>query len=300
MRKKEALLGSLILVIVLSMAAYMATADQAESRAAVANVSPNVIAVTLEDDVASPADEIDLVEGTTKTVHCDARVKDPNGWTDIVVTNATIYDDSSSLGAADDNNAHYTNSSCGVSMGSGIEAAVNCTFEVWYYANATTWTCNLRVADQADLTDNGTDTSVVQSLVALDMPGVIDFGTLQVGTPSATDVAQNINNTGNQNMDINLDGYGVVDGDGLSMNCTDGTNPGIPLENIRYNISDTGDGYSTMTALTDTAFTETAFDLLQRFDDLSPSTQNTYWKFNVSGGAAGTCNGTVNIAAILG
>ncbi|MFO8016948.1 MAG: hypothetical protein R6U32_07655 [Candidatus Woesearchaeota archaeon] len=302
MRKRGIISILLVLACLLSLGVYTAAADSAESRAAVANVTPVVETVLLEDDIKTPADELDLTEGTTKTIRCDSYLTDANGYTDIVKANATLYHSTSSSGAVDDNNVHYTDGSCALNDGSGVHVAANCTFAVEYYADPGTWTCEVRATDQSDLTNTLTDTSTMNTLTALSIPPLIDFGTLVVGTPSDIVNTTLVNNTGNEQIDISLDGYGVTDGDGYAMNCTSGTNPEIPISNLRYNITAQNESYTQMTSLTDTAFTETAFDLVQRTDDTTPAgaQKSLAFKFNVSGGAGGTCNGTVNIAAISG
>jgi len=64
--------------------------------------------------VGSPAisDPIDLSAGSASMVQCNAAISDDSGWENILSANATIWHSSSSEGAADDDNDHYTNASC--------------------------------------------------------------------------------------------------------------------------------------------------------------------------------------------
>ena len=110
----------------------------------VGNVFPEVINVSINE-----GNSITLNPNTTKVVWCTAVLRDYNGDTDMKKVNSTFYaTTSSNLTALDDNNLHYSNSSCVINTSFGSYngynddeylALANCTYQVYYYAVAEPW-----------------------------------------------------------------------------------------------------------------------------------------------------------------
>jgi len=134
----------------------------------------------------------------------------------------------------------------------------------------------------------------MNSLIALDVTATINYGTLALGTNTGTtDYTTTVTNTGNRQIDIQLDGYGSTDGDGKAMVCTIGS---ITIGNERYSLT-AATAWSAKTQLTDTATTLTTFDLAKG----ASSTKNVYWGFGMpSSGVGGSCSGKVNFTAVSG
>ncbi|RMD45393.1 hypothetical protein D6829_02460, partial [Candidatus Pacearchaeota archaeon] len=134
------------------------------------NSPPNVTNISVDDIFQNPADEIDLTPANTTSVICSAIITDPDGIGQLSEYNSSFYSlNSSFFSDADDNNLHYTNSSCAVntSYGGPTEASINCTFNVWYYANAESWACTIKAKDVFNTSSNSTDSTKINALLAL-------------------------------------------------------------------------------------------------------------------------------------
>ena len=244
-------------------------------------VAPSVGTVTADDP-------INLLESSTVNVLCNSTVADVDGWANITMVNATIWHSSSTEGASDDNNYHYTNSSC--SLGTNVsetELPASCSFPMEYYSNSGTWSCKLRAYDGSSEAGNETNTTV-NSLIALNIPNTLDFGSMDLGETSTNDTENetSIENTGNTLIDIQLSGD--------SMSCTSGS---IAVSNIKYSDTDNTE-YSSMTALSGTS-TTINLDVAQRTD--GASIKDIFWRILIpSTGAGGSCSNTITFTAIAG
>ena len=239
--------------------------------------------------IVEVTDPINLLESSTVTVWCNATISVSGNWkqNDVLSVNGTIWHSSSSEGAADDNNSHYTNSSCFSTDVETTEVQTNCSFSLQYYSNPNTWTCKLGAfMSKSDTSaDNQTNTTV-NTLLALSIPGTIDFGSMTVGQNS-TDTTENVSaveNTGNVLMDIQLSGD--------AMSCTTGS---IPVSNIKYSAVD-NTPYASMTALSENA-TTLGLNVSQRTDGVS--TKDVFWKISIPNtGIDGVCSNTMTFTAI--
>ena len=256
----------------------------------ITNAQPEVKEVRLDDP-------IDLEAYGNKTVYCNATVFD---WdNDSVTVNASIFIE----GLADptsgtDNNYHYQNVSCTRTTPQDREMNYACSVQMAYYAfNSSNWICNVSVEDdEGAYSTNTSDYSTVNTLIALYVPGVLNFGELAVNDVS-TDKLANITNAGNINASISVEGWGATKGDGLAMNCTYGS---IDVEYERYNHTTTGLDWETeLTPLTNESKLIQNFLIHQRFDDTSTddSTNTTYWQLKIPPGAGGICNGKILFTA---
>jgi len=255
----------------------------------VTNAPPTVVSVLLEDNVTSPSDVIDLVAGGTQLVYCNATVNDTNGYQDIASARAVIYHSTSTPGAADNNETHYTNGSCTLLAGSGISRNVSCAFNMLYYATNGTWTCNITAFDLDNANGTGIDTANVSILVALNISTqILNYGNL-APLQESSPLTETITNHGNVQIDLVLNG--------TDMPCT--TVGTITVNAQHYNVTGTGTTYTTMTPLQYSAVTETQFNLPKR-TDAAESTRNTYWKIIPPVGTKGICSGNVTIAAVVG
>jgi len=318
--EKEDIAATLCILLVIVLGVYMLvsvseTSDASyydntpiESRVNVTNAAPFVTQVNLYKQSDEEDTSIDLDEGTTTTLVCNATVNDLNGWSDIVSVNATIYDaDSYSLTSPNDNNYHYFQGSCTNSSVNISAREFSCTFDVWYYANNATWNCSVSAIDIENATGSSMDLSppTITALAALNLStNLIDFGEMPPGNTTDDAHEQNVDvtNTGNVNINLSVDGYGAVDGDGLAMNCTQGN---ITISYLRYNITANQDFDVSMWNLTDDKLSSGIPKLVisQRVDDGDNgkvnSTNSTYWKLRIPKGVKGFCNGTVTFSAVV-
>jgi len=272
----------------------------------IANTAPDVTNVSLDDPIT-------LVPNSTILVTCMAVVEDFDSDTDIVAVNATLYDPLSSFALdTDDNNHHYTNSSCTFETSYGTfngydddsyRALANCSFELWYYANAGSWVCNVSAFDTSSSLGINTDTGTVSQLLALGLPDTLDYGLV-----NATDISvenmTNITNYGNVAVNLSLEGYGVTVGDGLAMNCTLGSIGTISIEHEKYNLTASNTSVLTL-GQADSIYTNLTTNPTIRFfnltwrsnDSVNDVWKPAYWRMYVPLGVAGNCTGNIIFGA---
>jgi len=268
----------------------------------VSDYLPRVVGVIFDDSTSSPADEIDLVSASTRSVFCNGTVIDLNGKDDIVAVNATIYWMGNKSSQHDDKNEHYSNHSCAVLRSGPMNKTFSCGFKMWYFANNGTWFCNMSAWDNATTNpgkkagyNSSLDNAKVNPVFALNVPAVLNYGELSINQTSPADVMVNVTNTGNMNIDLKLNGYGGTNlvENNLSMKCALGN---ITIANERFSQT-AAQAFSLMTALSGqhaNPYYWNAFSLSQRKSELLNSSKGTYWKIRVPmGGVKGQCNGTV-------
>src|SRR3989344_8288847 len=100
------LLGIIFSIFSYSFVAYGVNNTSVLIRVNITNTEPNLYYV-----IVTP-DPVGLSPGANTTVNCTGRVWDYNGWADIVRVNATIYKNTTTVNAVDDNNNHYSNYNC--------------------------------------------------------------------------------------------------------------------------------------------------------------------------------------------
>jgi len=253
------------------------------------NNPPFIQSVLLEDNVASPADELDLTPGLTKDIRCNLTVTDGDGFSAILGANATLYSTTVTADSPDDDRTHYTNSSCTFVAGLGNEANFTCAFPVWYYALNGTWTCQATAWDGSDTTTQS-DSSWMNPLYALNISTtLIDYGNVSEGMTSA-EQQTNVTNIGNAVINLSLLGYGSAFGDELSFACAQ---ENLSITDERYGLS--AGTYASKTPLA-SSFAPTGL-VIQPTTTGIPSLNSTYWQVQVPGSATaeprGQCNGIV-------
>lgn len=286
--------------------------DSLISRVNVTNYAPKVVGVILDDNVTGAPREIELNPATVRKVWCNATVVDRNGKDDIILCNATIFHISSTAPAANDKNHHYSNNSCVMSNENTYNLTCSCTFDVWYFANNGSWTCNMSAWDNGTLNLNGLSThnssngsAAIQPLFALNVPQYVDYGELSLGSISAEDEIVNVTNIGNMALDLQLYGFGGTVRplaynleNNLSMKCQLGN---ITVGNERFSVT-SGQAFADMTNLSGQFRNPAAvatFNLAQRISETDNSTKNTYWKIEIPEySVKGQCNGTIVFNAV--
>ena len=274
------------------------------ARVNVSNTEPTLYEVKID----SPLDaqrNIDLTANTVTAVICNGSVFDINGFLDIKNVTATLYDISVASNALDDNNTHYTNSTCGnctsIPGTNNQNASCLCQFPVQYYANSANWQCNMTVNDSGGLSSNRNSSFFnLNEVVGINVENpVLDYGNMSVSQTSNY-IRQNITNGGNIPINVTLRGYGGDNesiGQNVTMICESGTN--ITFGNQRFypgNNLAFGEMYN-LTNQTRQIFNLT---IPQRTNDRSfgNSSNSSFWKLQVPLGASGVCNGTIIFGAI--
>lgn len=295
------------------------------ARVNITNTEPNITSVIVNDNVSTPASEIDLNPNMVTPVWCNATVFDYNGWQDINpnATNATFYIESMGRDGDTDNNYRYRNESCkscrqavedeapaGVDL--AYYARCDCKFAIQYYANySDSWKCNITVRDLSGTAQNNrtnfTDTAVspkvtVTKLLALDTSTyLIDYGNLSV-TQTSEERINNITNFGNVGLNLTLRGYGGINessGINYTMVCSYGN---ISWGHQRYHVGSEyieNTDFDTMINLTNSTVL-TNLSLPQRLNDADYANDknSTVWRINIPLSVGGICNGTIIFGAI--
>jgi hypothetical protein len=210
--------------------------------------------------------------------------------------------------ASDNANYHYTQAATVDALScTGVTdtiATYTATIPVYYYAeptdtgtySATDWSAEVTPVDGGGAGTAGTnDTIEMATLTALNVSATIPYGTMNLGaTTGATNTTATVTNTGNKDIGTQVDGYGTINGDGLSMTCVAGT---ITVGNEKYGTTDVT--YTSLTGtLTDTAATVSGFTV-NKATSGTPSTGPLYWGFAMpSTGVNGVCGGKVVFTAI--
>ena len=240
-----------------------------------------------------------LEEGITKTIFCNATATDDGGPSDIIKMNATLFHyDSSSPGNADDNNNHYTNMSCRDEGINGISKRFSCGFSIWYYANSGYWTCNITVMDASNNTNSSQLNTSVSDLYSITAQSpFFGLGFVAPGGISPSDNNFSLLNYGNKQINISVRGYGAVDGDNASFNCTVGY---IPKGDERYSAI-YNNAFDDMYNLSNQSALIHNLTMPQRIDDsnFGSDRNNTYWKIKVPTGVSGSCSGNLVFSLVV-
>jgi len=260
----------------------------------VTNAYPEIINIS-----CNSGQSVVLTAGTTKSINCTVKIRDYNGWNDVNYVNSTFYYSLNASSDPDDNNTHYTNTSCSQTSNDG-QYLVNwtCSFDVWYYANNGTWRANATVNDSYATKDNDYGNASLSALLALNVTSLIDFGNLAVTETSPSAVQANVTNLGNVPMNISVYGYGgnsEVAGAGYAMLCEQRN---ITISNERYDLS-SATLYDSMIPLTGSYVPISGIKILKQTQPGAYMVNSTYWRLhvNLTNNPFGICNGTVVFSA---
>ncbi|MFH1770603.1 MAG: hypothetical protein ABH828_03525 [archaeon] len=250
-------------------------------------------APTITDVLLAPSSS--LYAGQTRTIYCNATITDTQD--DMISANATLFYYLNSSDQLDDNNDHYTNSSC-TYTGSVTKTAV-CSFDVWYYANNGTWYCNVSAIDFDGLSDYHYNETIIDPLYALNItPDMIDYGNVQLGGYSQNQTV-NISNIGNRPLNISVWGYGGTTdnatGGELSFICDQQGNITVKYEKYSVNASH---NYFSKTRLSSGPYLIPT-TIPKQIQPGVYSWNSTYWELEVSNDNTpiGKCNGTLIFTA---
>ncbi len=294
-----------ILLFPLSFSRVMAAVGEnaiVQSGVSIGNSGPEIINITIND-----GNDIDLTANSTTLVNVYAVIRDYNGEDDLANLTSEFFDASDSFyGDTDDNNNHYTNTSCLIdtAYGDSNEANVTCTFALEYYANNATWNASMLLFDNSSLSFFSSSTKVVNTLLAVGLPDSIDYGLINSTFVSLERIA-NVTNFGNVYLNLSLEGYAITQGDGLAMNCTLGSTQNIPVYYEKYNLTSSNDSilnleeFESLYSNLSSSATVRTFNLPSRTDDLDleGTINSTYWRIYVPPGAAGSCEGNIIFGA---
>lgn len=267
------------------------------------NSPPNISNISVDDFLLSPADEIDLLAGSFQEVNCSVVVQDFEEDTPPNIS-ARFYSLSRSTPfGSDDNNEHYTNTSCfrNESYGDATQTFFSCSFNIAYYASPGPWQCLVNLTYESSQI-NASDATSINSLLSLGTSDYLDYGLL-FSEEVSSEATLNITNYGNVFSNLSLTSYARFEGDGYTMNCSFGGN--ISVEHHKFNVSastsgplnltDTSGVYVNLSSTTLVA----PLGISSREDDIVEDTLlSTYWRIYVPENATGTCAGTLILGAV--
>jgi hypothetical protein len=300
---ERALTISLFVVLALSLIPFIFKVGYVESYDTtnitafvnVTNAVPEILRVDININQS-----IDLTQGTTFTVGCNATIRDYSGFNDIEKVNATFFlNHNRSLTSANNPNDMYRNTTCFQNVSdTNSTGTFLCTMNVQYFAFNGTWNCTIFVKDFSGKEHNGSNISTINQLFAMNVTQQINYGNLEVFDKSDNQTV-NITNWGNQQINLSVFGYGGDDeanGQGLAMVCPFGTN--ISIDNQRYSIDNLTTDWGSMTPLTNSPVNIINFSLAKQTVTGTLSENATMWTLFVPPNPFGQCNGTVVFEAL--
>lgn len=268
--------------------------------------APTVDTITAAQTSGGSQASFNLTENTSTTIFAHGSITDADGCED-VATNGTVtgkfYRSNVTGGDAcsTDNNDCYplTNANCtktGCSGPGDNTFNYECTAEVQYYADSTTagsysatnWTALVKATDQATNAGTNTDTIEMNTLLGVNVPANMSYGTIDLDTVSAEKILT-ITNTGNSGIDVDVkvDGAMVCNGQGSS---------NIPAGNTHYS-GTSGFSWTDGVALT-TNFIQHELNLAVRSNDLAAITKDMFFKLKMPvSGIRGSCSNTLTTVA---
>jgi len=271
-----------------SIECYDSVQNKGENKTYILNVSvyyPIIITAVSDQDIM-------LNPGSYKSINCNFTVRDGNGATDIAKVNASMYRNYVAYNAFDDDNNHYTNSSCVQTQISGDEANYTCNFQLNYFAENGTWLCNSTATDLSYLQEINFTNTLVQPLYALNVSSpLIDYGDVSAGNYSI-EKTMNVTNLGNNPLNVTVFGYGGNDsvaGNGYAFFCNSGNN--ITIDNEKYAISQSTPFFS-KTSLTSTD-TDIGFTIEKQTIPFIEKMNQSYWQMFAPPMPIANCQGTI-------
>lgn len=258
-----------------------------QTRVNITNSKPVVTSLVIYQETNLSLRNITLNAGSTRIVTCNATIRDYNGFSDVTGVNATLYHSTNLSTDPDDNNTHYTNTTCVAGSGSGYFVDYACTFDVYYYALNGTWSCNVTAKDSYNKTGSSVNTTTFYPVYALNVTEGIDFGNVSVEEYSENKTAD-ITNFGNMAINISVEGYGVTRGDGLAMNCTNGN---ISVSNLKFSNADVD--WASKIALSQTPQAVPGVTIPKQTIPNTLMTNTTYWQLYIPPNPGGNCTGHV-------
>ncbi|MFH1174184.1 MAG: hypothetical protein V1725_03570 [archaeon] len=267
---------------------------------------PEFMNITIRDSAGTLPTNLTLNAGLTRTIICNATVRDWNGIDGNHSLNATLFHSStSSYDAADNNNTHYTNTSCPLVAGpygqNNVYANYSCSFEVYYYANNGSWNCTffaLDTKDDLNYTTNGSGSATMLPLYALNVTDGIEFGNLALGSESA-DIEANVTNFGNMRINLTAQTYGSALNDGFAMICPN-SSFNVTAGAVAVSV-ETGLTFAQKLKMNGTVQSVTNFSLNKSIG--TDMINSTFWQLsleNISGSPFGNCTGWIVFSAVAG
>lgn len=266
--------------------------------------APNITSLVFND-----SNDITLLPGTTTRVYATGTVTDLNGYTDLGAATTTFYqngpENGVGYGCSIDNNNCYrmttTGGSCSYTNCGGDSCDIACYADVYYHANPTdifspddgdAWTAYLEVTDLGGAV--ATNTSYSPDLItlrAISMDSSIDYGALAVNSDTgAYNATTTLENIGNGNLDISIEGTDL----------TDGGSSAIPVTQQHFATSTFSYSSCVYCSSLGTTSINYKIDLAKPASTTPSVTDDIFWGIAIPFGVAGTPHTGTNIFYAIG
>ena len=268
------------------------------------NSAPIFSSILLDDSFLVVSDEIDLIAGSTRVVSCSAIVEDFDEDNISQIYSELYSETNSFFGDSEDNNTHYTNSSCFVdeTYGFSNQTEIICNYSMYYYSFSDDWECLIRVSD-GWFSSNSTDSAFVNELLSIEVNDTYNFGRVNLGEVS-DEISMRVYNKGNAKINLSLYGYGAVFGDGHSMTCDTGN---ISINFTKYNLTISNPGSLNLEQFGSLYKNLTSSSLIEEYnldfrtnDGVDDAYDETYWRIYVPSLIGGNCTGNIAFGAVKG
>lgn len=267
--------------------------------------APTVLSIFTGNSTSSVADDyitsgISLSAGGNTSVYINGVVQDLDGAATIASVNAVFYKNDVSGGTAcTPNILNCVAVSCSLFDGAdGNQKIYSCGINLTFNATATDasspnsgsqWLPYVTVTDETETGTSSGNNVEVNSLLSINIPNAINFGTHDVNT--TTVVADNIDMILTQSGNVASDVTVSMD---AGMDCTSGS---IPLENLKWSLSDMD--YTDVSATSITATPVNTLINIPLGDATTPApTKTLYWNLGVPMSVGGNCTGSTTVSAI--
>ncbi|MBU1974944.1 MAG: hypothetical protein KKG59_00915 [Nanoarchaeota archaeon] len=301
----DAVLSVAIFVVMVSIVGIgLVLSDDPKSVTTQTNITSSL--PIIDSIVINSGSYINLTEGSLKQIICNATIVNYNGKDDISHVNATFFRTNGTvqdgLYDAVNNNTGYQHVNCTYAF-PGDDAftfSYNCTMNLTYHAFNGSWNCTVFVNNSLNSPVNGTNSSWIVPLYAINVTDVMNFGELAVYDYSAVR-SVNVTNWGNMPINLTIYGYGGEDnstGYNRSFICPDGPGTNISLGYLRWELRD-DNGWVNMTNITIGPARIDNVTIQKQTTDTN-IWNTTYWKIYVPPNPFGACNGTIVYEAMLG
>ena len=303
-RTSLALIALAFILIISIVLRYTGAADVSTS-AEIQNTAPTVDTIRFATS-AYGADDLTTSGilpniGVDRTIHVNGQITDLNGENDIASSTLSLVFFRTSKGntCTADKNDCYTVNTCATTYtdGDNTQITYNCEVPLAYWVDGTdsssiyesdNWSAYVTVSDTAGLSAASTGTIEMNSLLALNLPDDIDYGTRSLAevSSSTTNIETILTQRGNTKADVEVLG--------TTMSCSSlGT---LPIDAQAWSLTDTE--YASATTLTG-SFVPTLRNINLRTDDANELSANLYWNIAIPAtGVKGTCTGSNTIVIV--
>lgn len=306
------LIGAFVAIVLVMLNSQ---ADTINTSANINNVGPTIVDVymttgadyTQSDNTGGAGGAITLNNGGAKIVKVTGTVEDLNGAGDLNGVSLVFFNSATTAGCAGDNNNCYKSGvngvpACSTQAGpTSDQLDFNCTVSLQFYTDSSAaggpdstkdWVIEVSVKDIDNVSViNNTLHKEINTLLALNIPNALNFGTIALNTSTAAGNNQEmtIEQFGNDEADVEVSMPGAL---------TCSVRGNIPLASVKWALTDVDWANVGSTAMTSSAV-DTDLNVGYRTNDATPLTKILYWNVATATGQEGSCTNNMTITTIV-